>query len=110
RFATLGREYERLAELTDSCEHQYAVPPTGPATLTFKGLPLDELEDLIPMSPASRQAERILAPKPTVVGGRPLTPLHAGQVGLVACSGLINGIFGSGEQRHIAAWKSKKVT
>jgi hypothetical protein len=46
----------------------------------------------------------------TVIGGRPLTPLHAGQVGLVACSGLINGIFGSGEERHIAAWKSKKVT
>ena len=110
RFATLGREYERLAELTDCCEDPYTVPPTGPATLTFKGLPLDELEDLIPMSPASRQAERILAPKPIVVGGRPLTPLHAGQVGLVACSGLINGIFGTGEQRHIAAWKSKKVT
>ena len=30
--------------------------------------------------------------------------------GLVACSGLINGIFGSGQERHIAAWKSKKVT
>jgi len=30
--------------------------------------------------------------------------------GLVACSGLINDIFGSGEERHIAAWKSKKVT
>jgi hypothetical protein len=29
--------------------------------------------------------------------------------GLVACPGLINGIFGSGEERHIAAWKSKKV-
>jgi hypothetical protein len=29
---------------------------------------------------------------------------------MVACSGLINGIFGSGEERHIAAWKSKKVT
>jgi hypothetical protein len=110
RFATLGREYGRLAELADFCDNPYIVPPTGPATLTFKGLPLDELEDLIPMSPASRQAERILAPKPTVVGGRPLTPLHAGQVGLVACSGLINGIFGSGEERHIAAWKSKKVT
>jgi hypothetical protein len=110
RFATLGREYECLAELADSCEDSYTVPPTGPATLTFKGLPLDELEDLIPTSLASRQAERILAPKPTVVGGRPLTPLHAGQVGLVACSGLINGIFGSGDRRHIAAWKSKKVT
>ena len=110
RFATLGREYDRLAELTDFCDDPYIVPPTGPVTLTFKGLPLDELEDLIPISLASRQAERILAPKPTVVGGRPLTPLHAGQVGLVACSGLINGIFGKGEERHIAAWKSKKVT
>ena len=30
--------------------------------------------------------------------------------GLVACSGLINSIFGSGQERHIAAWKSKKVT
>jgi hypothetical protein len=110
RFTTLGREYESLPELPDSCEDPYAVPTSGPAALTFKGLPLDELEDLVANSPAYRQTTRILAPEPTVIGGRPLTPLHAGQVGLVACSGLINGIFGSGEERHIAAWKSKKVT
>ena len=109
-FTTLGRQYERLPELPEFCEDPYTVPPTGPVTLTFKGLPLDELEDLIPTSLASRQATRILAPEPTVIGGRPLTPLHAGQVGLIACSGLINGIFGAGEERHIAAWKSKKVT
>jgi hypothetical protein len=110
RFTTLGREYDSLLELADSCDDRYAVPPSGPAALTFKGLPLDELEDLVANSPAYRQTRRILAPEPTVIGGRPLTPLHAGQVGLVACSGLINGIFGSGEERHIAAWKSKKVT
>ena len=110
RFTTLGREYESLPELADSCDDPYAVPTSGPAALTFKGLPLDELEDLVANSPAYRQTTRILAPEPTVIGGRPLTPLHAGQVGLVACSGLINGIFGSGEERHIAAWKSKKVT
>ena len=83
----------------------------GPTALTFKGLPLDELEDAIPTSPASRQAARILAPEPTVIGGRPLTPLHAGQVGLVACSGLINGIFGTGEERHIIgeALKAKLI-
>jgi hypothetical protein len=80
-FTTLGREYERLSELPDFWEDPYTVPPTGPATLTFKGLPLDELEDLIQTSLASRQAARILAPEPTVIGGRPLTPLHAGQVG-----------------------------
>src|SRR5712691_5383685 len=110
RFTTLGREYESMPELADSCDDPYAVPTSGPAALTFKGLPLDELEDLVANSPAFRQTTRILAPEPTVIGGRPLTPLHAGQVGLVACSGLINGIFGSGEERHIAAWQSKKVT
>ena len=82
-FTTLGRQNERLTELPEFCEDPYAVPPTGPVTLTFKGLPLDELEDLIPTSLASRQAARILAPEPTVIGGRPLTPLHAGQVGLI---------------------------
>ena len=56
RFATLGREYERLAELPESGCDPYPVPPSGPATLTFKGLPLDELEDVIPTSPSSRQA------------------------------------------------------
>jgi len=28
--------------------------------------------------------------------------------GLVACSGLINGRFGSGDRLHVAAWKTKK--
>ena len=41
--------------------------------------------------------------------GRPLTPLHAGHVGLLACSGLLNGIFGSGDQRHISCWQAVKL-
>jgi hypothetical protein len=109
-FVGLGREYDRLPELLDICDDRYDIAPTGPAILTFKGLPLDEVEDSLPNSQAYRQAARILAPEPTLIRGRPLTPLHAGQVGQVACSGLINGIFGSGEERHIAAWKSKKMT
>ena len=110
RFLAVGREYECLPELPETCDDPYPVPPTGPATLIYKGLPLDELEDLIDSSAASRQAARILAPEPVVIGGRPLTPLHGGQVGLLACGGSINGIFGSGEERHIAVWKSKKIT
>src|SRR6204780_1626374 len=46
RFTTLGREYESLPDLADSCDDPYAVPTSGPVALTFKGLPLDELEDL----------------------------------------------------------------
>jgi hypothetical protein len=81
RFMAVGREYERLPELPETWDDPYPVPTTGPATLAYKGLPLDELEDLIVSSAASRQAARILAPEPAVIGGRPLTPLHAGQVG-----------------------------
>jgi len=40
-----------------------------------------------------RQAGRILFAEPVSATGRPLTPLHAGHVGLLACSGLLNGIF-----------------
>jgi hypothetical protein len=38
-----------------------------------------------------------------------LTPLHGGHVALCAVSGMLNGIFGSGERRHIAVWQPVKV-
>jgi len=37
-----------------------------------------------------------------------VTPLHKGHVGLLACSGMLNGFFGEGEMRHIAHWRSVK--
>jgi len=40
--------------------------------------------------------------------GRPVTPLHKGHVGLLACSSMLNGFFGEGEMRHIAHWRSVK--
>jgi hypothetical protein len=88
---------------------RYNVPMSGPAQLVYRGLPLDEVEDLLPQSAAYRQAGRILFAEPASATGRPLTPLHAGHVGLLACSGLLNGIFGSGDQRHIAFWQAIKV-
>jgi hypothetical protein len=85
------------------------VPVSGPAQLVYRGLPLDEIEDVLPQSAAYRQAGRILFAEPVSATGRPLTPLHAGHVGLLACSGLLNGIFGSGDQRHIAFWQAVKI-
>jgi hypothetical protein len=35
--------------------------------------------------------------------------LHAGHVGLLACSGLLNGIFGDNDGRHISCWQAVKV-
>ena len=42
------------------------------------------------------------------MSGRPVTPLHKGHVGLLACSGMLNGFFGEGDMRHIAHWRAVK--
>jgi len=109
QFANIGRNYERLAALGDACTPLYAVPESGPAKLEYRGLPLDEIEDLLPRSSAYRQAARILFPSPAAFRGRPLTPLHSGHVALCAVSGMLNGVFGSGKDRHVAAWQAVKV-
>ena len=108
-YAGLSRNPSQIPTLPHEPEAQYEVPVSGPAQLVHRGLPLDEIEDLLPQSAAYRQAGRILFAEPVSTTGRPLTPLHSGHVGLLACSGLLNGIFGSGDQRHIAFWQAVKA-
>jgi hypothetical protein len=109
-YASLARNPSQIPVLPSEPEMGYAVPVSGPAQLVCRGLTLDEIEDLLPQSAAYRQAGRILFAEPVAATGRPLAPLHAGHVGLLACSGLLNGIFGSGDQRHVSCWQAVKVT
>jgi hypothetical protein len=109
-YASLARNPSQIPTLPSQPEARYDVPVSGPAQLVYRGLPLDEIEDLLPQSSAYRQAGRILFAEPVSATGRPLTPLHAGHVGLLACSGLLNGIFGSEDQRHLSCWQAVKVT
>ncbi len=76
----ISRNYEELAALPDRADRQFAVPPSGPAQLVFRGIPLDTAEDLLAGSPAYRQANRILFTPEIRATGRPLTPLHGGHV------------------------------
>jgi len=99
-----------LEPLGDKPTVRYEVPSSGPVLLTNTGIPLDEVEDLLPESAAYRQASRVLLPKQRDVRGRPLTPLHGGHVGLLCTAGMLNGVFGEGEDRHIAHWRSVKFT
>jgi len=108
-YASLARDSSQIPALPSEPEARYDVPVSGPAQLVYRGLPLDEIEDLLPQSAAYRQAGRILFAEPVSAIGRPLTPLHGGHVSLLACSGLLNGIFGTGDQRHIAFWQAVKV-
>jgi len=109
-ISEMSRRWEQLTVLPDSADVIYSVPESGPVELVHRGLPLDEIEDSLPKSAAYRQAARILTVCRPQVKGRPLTPLHGGHVALCAVAGRLDGVFGSGEDRHIATWRSVKVT
>jgi hypothetical protein len=93
----------------DQPQRVFAVPESEPVELVHHGLPLDAIEDLLPQSPAYRQARRILFAPEAREKGRPLTPLHQGHVALLATSGLLDGTFGEGDLRHIARWQAVKT-
>lgn len=78
------------------------------ATINYTGLPLDVLEDALQRSTAMQNARGVLVREQQKLTGRPVLPLHKGGVGLLACSGMLNGVFGEGEMRHIAHWRSVK--
>jgi Uncharacterised methyltransferase family (DUF6094) len=100
--------FHALPELTPSSCAPYSVPPSGDAALGYRGLPYDLLEDSLPNSGAWRQTIPFLMPHEDVATGRPITPLHGGHVGLLCTAGLLNGVFGDGDERHIARWRSVK--
>jgi predicted RNA methylase len=108
-YESLARNPEKLSPLPSEPDHQYVVLPGEPVQLVYRGLPLDEIEDLLPRSSAYRQASAVLFAQQAGVSGRPLTPLHGGHVGLLCTAGMLNGIFGDGETRHIAHWQSIKL-
>jgi tRNA1(Val) A37 N6-methylase TrmN6 len=109
KLQQLTRVYDEIPALPDEADRQYPVPPAPPVKLEYRGLPLDQIEDALEVSPAWRQAQRITHAPKAEFSGRPLTPLHKGHVGLLCTSGLLNGVFGTGSERHVAYWESVKV-
>jgi SAM-dependent methyltransferase len=104
-----SRSPEALPVLSEQPQRVYPVPEAGPINLIHHGLPLDEIEDCLPQSPAYRQARRILFAPESHARGRPLTPLHAGHVSILACASALDGIFGEGELRHASRWHGVKT-
>jgi 16S rRNA G966 N2-methylase RsmD len=108
-LGSVEREVQRLSPLPLEPDHLYAAPPGGTVRLVHRGLPLDLVEDLLLKSSAYRQASAVLFAQQADMTGRPLTPLHGGHVGLLCTAGMLNGVFGDGEARHIAHWQSVKL-
>jgi hypothetical protein len=107
-LARAGYRPQELPALNSQTTERYAVPQSPPASITYQGLPLDAVEDALQQSRAMQNARGILVRKQHKMTGRPVLPLHKGHVGLLACSGMLNGFFGAGEGRHIAHWRSVK--
>ena len=105
---SLYGSFLELAELQAGACSPYPVPSSVESGLSYRGLPYDLLEDLLPQSGAWKQAAPLLMPHEDVAAGRPITPLHGGHVGLLCTAGLLNGVFGQGDDRHIARWRSVK--
>jgi hypothetical protein len=108
-LGSLESELQALPPLTSEPDHLHVAPPSSPVRLVHRGLPLDQVEDMLPKSAAYRQAAAVIFAQQADVTGRPLTPLHGGHVGLLCTAGMLNGIFGHGETRHIAHWQSVKL-
>lgn len=100
--------YEVLPSLSERASVVYRVPPFSGAEVVYRGLPYNEIEDLLPGSAAWKQVAPLLLRQDGNAVGRPITPLHGGHVGLLCTAGLLNGVFGEGEERHIAYWRSAK--
>lgn len=83
----------------NATEIRYAVPESGPVQLVYRGLPLDQIEDLLPNSPRTARLARILFASQTIIAGRPLTPLNGGHAGLLCTAGMLSGVFGEGKDR-----------
>jgi len=108
RRALVEALYRHPLPLLTGDEQKYSVPCSPPANLTYRGLPLDEIEDLLPFSAAWRKVESCLMPREEVPIERPITPMHAGHVGLLSAAGMLNGVIGNGSERHIARWQTRK--
>jgi len=100
--------YNTLPVLEEGTAPPFSIPASPEAVLDYRGIPFDLVEDLLPNSAAWKQVATIFLPRDEKAVGRPITPLHGGHVGLLCTAGLLNGIFGEGDERHIARWRSVK--
>jgi hypothetical protein len=95
----------------DGIPSGYNVPASNTeAVFKSQGLDFDALEDLLPTSVAWHRTKHALLPDGAITSGRPLTPLHGGHIGLLTVGGLLDGVLGHGESRHIAKWRTSKVS
>jgi len=98
-----------LEELPILAYPVYELPKSKPINL-FQSTIIDEkeLEKEVRGSPLWKRFEEMTRVEEQRVG-RPPLPLHTGHLGLLLANGCLDGIVGSGEDRHIVRGKVEKT-
>lgn len=97
-----------LADAIASDELPYTVRKAVDVNMYSRAFPIDLIEDLLPETQSYKLAGQFLLPVGEVEASSPPTPLHAGHIGLLCSAGMLNGVFGEGERRHVAQWRTSK--
>lgn len=99
-----------LSPLSDKAEMVYPVPASGPLTL-FRSILVDP-EDLEKHMAQSALWKRFaaLTTRSELRIPRPPLPLHSGHLGLLLAAGKLDGVVGTGGDRHLVKGSVRKIT
>ncbi len=99
-----------LSPLSDKAEMVYPVPASGPLTL-FRSILVDpeDLKKHIAQSPLWKRFAA-LTTRSELRMPRPPLPLHSGHLGLLLAAGKLDGIMGTGDDRHLVKGSVRKIT
>lgn len=80
-------------------------------TLKTKTVDLNKLYELIKNDGATARANARLneVSQESALMGRPPLPFHSGHLGLLMCSGFLDGVIGEGDEKHLIKGKVTKV-
>ncbi len=102
-----------LPELEETAVSQYLVPATKTEIQTFRSTVIDPAELLAQVKTSSAYRRARLALDHGDVGvnlARPPIPLHTGHLGLLLAAGHLNGVVGTGANRHLVQGRVVKET
>jgi tRNA1(Val) A37 N6-methylase TrmN6 len=98
-----------LAPLSENPQAGYLIPVSNPLTL-FRSTTIDpaELEKHMAQSPIWKRFAALTTRAEIRMPSPPL-PLHSGHLGLLLAAGKLDGIVGSGNDRHLVKGSARKI-
>jgi len=99
---------ENLKELPENPVPRFSIPSTPEAILHKREVSLEDLSKLLAQSPLWGRLSTLVEAGEVGELASPPTPLHVGHLGLLLAAGRLNGIVGTGADRHIVVGRPEK--